>query len=227
MLTAAEKYLFKPFPGSSHNWALDQICKLPKDIKILDIGTGNGQFGAKLKSLGYTNIYALEIDPAARAEAEKIYKKTSVCIEELGEQNFDLILLLDVIEHMTAPEDYLKKISSYTKTDSMILVSVPNIAHYSIRLMLLFGFFEYTNRGLLDKTHYSFFNRRRILNAANNIPGFILSSYSVSAAPVEYYLPERIWNSSAYKLLSNLRAFVQNLLPGLLGFQHLVVLKKQ
>jgi hypothetical protein len=37
---------------------------------------------------------------------------------------------------------------------------VPNVANIAIRLMLLFGQFNYTERGILDKTHLRFFTRK-------------------------------------------------------------------
>lgn len=227
MITSVEKYNFKPFPGSSHSWALKQISRLPKDIKILDVGTGNGAFGNRLKTLGYENLYALEIDTAAKEEARKHYKKVASNIEELNENNFDLILLLDVIEHMTNPEEYLQMISSYTKTGAKILISVPNIAHYSIRLSLLFGYFEYTNRGLLDRTHYSFFTKKRIINSASKLKNFRLESYEASSAPIEYFLPENLWTSQAYLFFAKLRAHFTAIFPGFMAYQHLLCLKSE
>jgi hypothetical protein len=41
-------------------------------------------------------------------------------------------------------------------------VSIPNIAHADLRLALLEGRFEYTDIGLLDHTHLSFFTRDRL-----------------------------------------------------------------
>jgi hypothetical protein len=38
-----------------------------------------------------------------------------------------------------------------------VIISLPNIAHLYIRLSLLTERFEYTDRGLLDRTHLRFF----------------------------------------------------------------------
>ena len=42
----------------------------------------------------------------------------------------------------------------------MLVVSVPNVANITVRLALLFGRFDYTDRGILDRTHLHFYTRR-------------------------------------------------------------------
>jgi len=37
------------------------------------------------------------------------------------------------------------------------LISVPNVAVWTIRIKLLFGNFDYTNTGTMDRTHIRFF----------------------------------------------------------------------
>ena len=44
--------------------------------------------------------------------------------------------------------------------DGHLVVSVPNVANITVRLMLLFGKFDYTERGILDRTHVRFFTRK-------------------------------------------------------------------
>ena len=71
---------------------------------------------------------------------------------------FDYILLLDVIEHLKNPENFMIKLKKKIDKNSkvQVIISTPNIGFLIIRLMLLFGSFNYGKRGILVKTHISF-----------------------------------------------------------------------
>ena len=74
---------------------------------------------------------------------------------------FDYVLLLDVIEHLSSPEEFLKKLYSKMSLnpDCKLIISTPNVANIFIRLMLLFGNFNYGSRGILDRTHTRLFTK--------------------------------------------------------------------
>ena len=65
----------------------------------------------------------------------------------------------DVLEHLANPETFLEKIyfSCHFSPDSRIIASTGNIAFFPIRVMLLFGQFNYGKRGILDMTHTRLF----------------------------------------------------------------------
>lgn len=224
MQTIEQRYLYKPFPGSSHSWAISKIQKISKESKILDVGIGSGIMAERLKSLEITDIYGIEIDQDTINKLMPLYKDIKTDINKLPIKDFDYCLMLDVLEHLTNPFEFLETLKKYLNDNAILLISVPNIAHWSIRLSLLFGFFEYTERGLLDKTHYSFFNKKRALKMSK-IPNFKLLDYKVSSSPIEYFLPEKIWKSSIYKLFADIREKFINLFPGLFGYQHLLLIK--
>ena len=78
----------------------------------------------------------------------------------------DYILLLDVIEHIKDPEAFMiklyDKVSNNEKVE--ILISTGNISFIIIRLMLLFGSFNYGKRGILDRTHTRLFTFASLKN---------------------------------------------------------------
>ena len=135
-----ERYVFKPFVGSSHRWALEQIQNLGPATKALDIGPGSGVFADILRQNGAENIFALEIDPETREPLRDKYIKIVENLEELNETGFDFILLLDVLEHMCDPAEFLNKIIPLAKPGATFLISVPNVAHWSVRLPLFLEF---------------------------------------------------------------------------------------
>jgi 2-polyprenyl-3-methyl-5-hydroxy-6-metoxy-1,4-benzoquinol methylase len=70
---------------------------------------------------------------------------------------YDLVILGDILEHLKRPDIFLTAINDHLTPDGKIIVSVPNIANYSIRLRLLIGQFRYTETGIMDRTHLRFF----------------------------------------------------------------------
>src|SRR5438445_13746307 len=83
-------------------------------------------------------------------------------------REFDYVLLLDVIEHLTSPEDFVRELRDALKLSpgTTLLASTANIGFFINRLMLLAGQFNYGKRGILDLTHcrlFTFSSFRRLL----------------------------------------------------------------
>ncbi len=75
--------------------------------------------------------------------------------------DFDLILGLDVLEHLKDPWHVVRKLHGLLRPGGAIVVSLPNIAHYSVSFpLLLRGRWNYATEGLLDQTHLRFFVQR-------------------------------------------------------------------
>jgi len=73
---------------------------------------------------------------------------------------FDYIVFADVLEHLVDPWSVLELLRSHLMPSGNVLLSVPNVAHWSVRLNLLLGRFEYTNGYLMDRSHLRWFTRR-------------------------------------------------------------------
>jgi hypothetical protein len=101
----------------------------------------------------------------------------------------------------------------------LLLVSVPNVANITVRLSLLFGRFEYAERGILDKTHVRFYTRksaRRLLQLA----GYKIVAEKVTVMPIELMLGLPADNPLMLVINSVLAVWTR-LLPRLLGYQFL------
>ena len=131
--TPQERYLFKPHPGSSHTWAIGQLAGLPASARVLDIGSGSGAIGAALKEQGVQTVDAVEIDADARDHVKNIYNGVAESLSSFSGQRYDAILMLDVLEHMTDPKTFLAEVASYLSPNGFLLISVPNVAHWSVR----------------------------------------------------------------------------------------------
>jgi SAM-dependent methyltransferase len=134
-----------------------------KARRILDVGCGQGQLGARLKEmdLGRT-VFGIDRDPASAASArERLDQIFELDVQTqdppLEPGSIDCILYGDVLEHLFAPEEVLERYRRFLAPDGMILCSIPNVQHHSLIAALLKGDFQYTREGLLDSTHVRFF----------------------------------------------------------------------
>lgn len=101
---------------------------------------------------------------------------------------FDVIVLADVIEHLRRGEQLLSEAAKHLRPGGRIIGSTGNIAFLTIRIGLMFGFFTYRRRGVLDETHVHLYTLRSFLAAfsrANLYPRRV----QVTPPPVEAVLP--------------------------------------
>lgn len=140
--------------------------------RILDVGAGIGATSSWLKSR-YPGCYAVGLegdaanqDELARNVDEAVIVDLNGPIPEVGAP--DLVLCLDVLEHLVQPLDVLMRVTSNMTEDGIVIASLPNVGHasVSIRLMLQ-ARFEYQNAGILDRTHLRFFDRVSTVDLMN------------------------------------------------------------
>jgi hypothetical protein len=127
---------------------------------------------------------------------------------------------------MANPFEFYQTISTLLAPGGTVLISLPNIAHWSVRIPLLFGMFHYTQRGILDKTHLQFFTRKRLLELLGSTPALRIQELSASIEPVEFILPPLLWKNPLWDMLSKLRVGVANFIPGLMAYQLLARVEK-
>ena len=221
-----ERYQFKPFIGSSHTLVLRELAALPHDCSVLDVGAGSGVFGRLLKERGCTQVDAVEPDAATRAQITPAYRQVYSELPDAAGKSYQVILLLDVLEHTAAPEAFLQKILELLAPEGRLIVSVPNIAHWSVRIPLFFGRFSYTDRGILDRTHLQFFDRFRFNALFLKHPQLVIEKRDVTIEPAEFLLPKQLWDNAIFRGVALLRLAAARLLPGLLGYQMLIIARK-
>jgi 2-polyprenyl-3-methyl-5-hydroxy-6-metoxy-1,4-benzoquinol methylase len=148
-------------------------------VKVLDLGAGAGVTLKWIKSVfPKCHTTAVEINSALLPKLRQnvdlpIISSLDESILQL-DASYDLILMLDVLEHLPDPQRTLQRFSKLlSKETGRVIVSLPNLAHLSISLPLLFKRrFEYQDAGILDRTHLRFFvedTAIRLLNDAGLI----------------------------------------------------------
>jgi SAM-dependent methyltransferase len=157
------RYNFEEIDLGSGSVHADVVQLVGENRRVLELGPATGYMSQVFVERGCT-VVGIEFDPemAARAEAhcERVIVGDLDDLDleaELGDDRFDLIVAADVLEHLKDPLDALKRLRRFLEPEGAFVISVPNIAHGSVRLALLGGRFDYRDAGLLDSTHLRFF----------------------------------------------------------------------
>lgn len=140
-------------------------ARVPESARrVLDLGCGNGALGAHLKQRPGREVIGVTFSEEEAREARGRIDEVIVCdLEEfdaasLGE--FDCIVCSHVLEHLTRPEELLRRLRGSLTADGVLVVALPNALHWRQRFEFLRGRFEYTDGGLMDRTHYRFYDWR-------------------------------------------------------------------
>ena len=131
-LSPAMKILFR----MRCHWLNRQINKLrKKDLPILDMGCGDGQFLAYLKDAGYSDLTGIEPEAGRAANARLRGLKVLEGLDALdGGGQFSIIFLWHVMEHVPAPVTLLRRLIEHLERNGALIVSVPNHASAQTRL---------------------------------------------------------------------------------------------
>ncbi|HUC95705.1 MAG TPA: class I SAM-dependent methyltransferase [Candidatus Saccharimonadia bacterium] len=138
-----------------------------QNVKVLDIGCSSGNFDTIIMDRKNATVDGVELNKEdARIAATKLRKVFNINVEtddlKAIDTNYDVIYLGDVIEHLVDPSYVLEKLKHNLNKRGVVIFSIPNMAHISVRLMLLSGKFEYGETGLLDKTHLHYYDKVEI-----------------------------------------------------------------
>jgi 2-polyprenyl-3-methyl-5-hydroxy-6-metoxy-1,4-benzoquinol methylase len=135
--------------------------------RALDVGCANGVFAHSLFSVGFREVWGVEPDAqCARRAAARLTGVIAAPFPsaETGEHGtFDLIVFGDSLEHLQDPWTSLSAARKLLSDDGVLILSVPNVAHFSVVLPLLRGRWDYADSGLLDRTHLRFFTPQSIV----------------------------------------------------------------
>ncbi len=147
--------------------------------RVVDFGCYTGALAKVLKERG-CYVVGIEIDRKAAARARLVCDRvieadleTIELADFFADDRFDVALFGDVIEHLKDPKRLLISVREYLSPGGFIVVSVPNVAHASVRLALLRGEFDYEELGILDDTHLKYFTRKTIADLLQSC-GYII-----------------------------------------------------
>ena len=182
---------FDPRPWGAHSKLTAQV---PDGSRVLDAGCSTGYLSEQLVRRGCT-VTGLELDPVAAAVAEQFCERVIIGDVERMDlpfepDEFDVVLGGDIIEHLRDPQAALARLRPFLRPGGRLVLSTPNIANWAIRLSLLAGGFDYTDRGILDRTHAHLFTRRSLLRCIEG------AGYRLAVLDFTVPLPHRLRTDS-------------------------------
>jgi 2-polyprenyl-3-methyl-5-hydroxy-6-metoxy-1,4-benzoquinol methylase len=218
-----DRYPIKTSEFSSHALVSKLIESLNPNI-ILDLGCGTGTLTASFVAKGKI-VFGIEIDERDAQIAQ--INGLIVSVQSLDSKTtlpsnkIELVIAADILEHLQNPEEFLIYLRKQLPKNVKLIVSIPNVANIYVRLSLLFGKFNYTDRGILDKTHLRFFTRKTLLDMFAS-SGYEFKLLNYTPIPIEEILPDWI-PSIASKIIDRTLWELTKFAPTILGYQFIGV----
>lgn len=198
---------------------------MPSNVRVLDVGCGTGSVTLIANRDRGNTVRAIEPDPqrAALARSRGLSVHNGLLDEAfLAEDGgFDVVMSSDVVEHTAAPAEFLNMMARALRPGGLLLISVPNVAHWSVRLNLLFGRFDYEPMGIMDVTHLRWFTARTIAGLVDRAGFEIVEMRQTAGTWLPHYnrgLLSRIPRRPKYGVVR----LLTRALPRLVGVQHVV-----
>ena len=143
----------------------DFLTALPDNpnAEILEIGCGDGSMGALALTQNKCGRY-VGVELFERAGEIARAKLTSVLVGNVEtlefpwpEKTFDALVMSEVLEHLIDPWQLLRRLHPLMKDNALVLASSPNVGQYKVIKGLIFGKWELTDIGVMDRTHLRWF----------------------------------------------------------------------
>lgn len=232
------------------NWGLLRLWGGRKGLRVLDVGCGFASTSAHIQKLG-NEVTGLESSDVACAVASKRLAHVvqgDMTTADLAGLQFDVIIFADVLEHVPWPVSALRRYLQWLAPGGSVIISLPNVGLWSVRLSHLLGNWDYEETGVLDRTHLRFFTRktaRWLIEQADLTP--VKTTYNpglvrpfvplakkllspktgeAGAAPA----PDALLKSKPYQLYLRtaypIERAVASLWPGMLAFQMIFEAKR-
>jgi len=230
------------------NWGLLRLWNGRKNLDVLDVGCGFATTSQYIEREG-NRVTGIE----SSAEAVEIARTRVSEVIHADLQNhplegrrFDVIIFADVLEHLAWPIGVLRSYLDLLKDGGRVIVSLPNVGLWSVRLNLLLGRFRYEETGVLDRTHLRFFTRRtaremiestglEVIRRTYN-PGLVrpfvpLAKKLLGGGSDDAHDPSSLLESKPYKLylktIYHIERAIASAWPGALAFQMILEARRK
>jgi len=162
-----EKWKFKNDYSNAARSSLIELISRPENeiLSVLELGCALGATLNRIKRLWpNSSVCGIEYDQAVADIGSYMTDIIQGDVENMvipyEKEQFDYIICADVLEHLRNPEKTLERFLPYLKEDGYFIISIPNIRNQNVlKELLLKGRFDYSDSGILDRTHLKFFTR--------------------------------------------------------------------
>lgn len=161
------------------------LAFVPDDaVVLLEVGCGSGAFAAGLKEQrkaagSQAEVWGVEMEKSAARRASKnldrvLQGDVASVLDELPTGYFDCVILNDVIEHVLEPAELLQSLRPLLKPGGCLVASIPNVRYFfNVVDLAVHGRWDYTDEGILDRTHLRFFTRSSMVRLLEE-SGFVV-----------------------------------------------------
>ncbi len=154
-----------PFLNYYNETRAELLDFVPETIdSLLDIGCSRGGFADLVKKKFNCRVTGIEMNPYeasfAKAKLDQVWVGDVFSLDI--SESFDCISCLDVLEHLSNPEQLLHTIKKWLKPNGTVLLSVPNVGFWAIVQDLLAGRWDYVPAGILCNTHLRFYTQHSL-----------------------------------------------------------------
>ena len=194
----ASAYSKHEYASGSHNNSWSNLFDLiPPGTRVLDVGCSTGNFGDALIREKSCTVIGVDTNAADIAIAQRVLTEAYVLditepLPTALHHSFDVVVFADVIEHLPDPRSALRSLKSVLAPGGFVAYSIPHMGHLSVRLDLLQGKFPYTETGLLDRTHFHFYDRQEVVDVFSDAGYYITNEVPVVVQYPESWLVDRL-----------------------------------
>lgn len=220
-------YTFKDFEGSSHRILIDLITRYSNGSgMLLDLGAAGGELGEALRTR-FPRRIGFEFDVDRIADLHTHFDHAVIADLEAVRRlpaRAGTIVLADILEHLRDPSKLLACVRDALSPQGHVFISVPNIANITVRLGLLFGIFEYRERGILDSSHLRFYTMRSIKREIDRA-GFRIVAIRGSSVPIRLIVPRA--PNFLLRIGERTLSIVTRVWRGLFAYQIIIVAQRR
>jgi len=198
------------FP-SSQTFAVES-CAPGK--RVLQLGIGHANVAAELKR---RDCRVTAIDFAVHELTEDSDTIRSAASPSLPADlpAFDQILLMDLVEHLHDPENFMDALRKHTAgRRPEVIITTANVAFFVTRIMLALGQFNYSRKGILGIGHRRLFTFKSLRALLEQAGYEILEARGVPAP-----FPLAIGTNSWSRLLLKMNQLLLKISQGLFAYQ--------
>jgi 2-polyprenyl-6-hydroxyphenyl methylase/3-demethylubiquinone-9 3-methyltransferase len=196
-------------------WTIDKIYPIIKNINLLEIGCGGGQYSCMAVKKGAKNIVTLDTQPVCVKSAIKNLEKYETNGFKVGvigdcvslpfkKEIFDLVICIDVIEHIQEDTAVINEILRVLRPNAFLIIASQN--KISLNYLIQGAYERIIKRKQWigwDPTHVRFYTPFSF--------SVLLEKFELIKHSGTYFLPYGILNVKSIKLLEKLDELIETI----------------
>ncbi len=196
------------------------FAAIPKGIEsLLDVGCGTGSLMKWVRSTMGPEVHLEGITYSEEEASHAAHFADTVWSGDLNHFDFDRLGRFDcivcshVLEHLQWPERVLASLKEHLTANGRLIIALPNVLHFKSRYQLFRGRFRYTDQGVMDRTHFRFFDcasAQELVKAAG---------YGIESLGTPGYFPMPMVRKYVRPVAAAVDRVVTARWPGLFGIQ--------